>query len=117
MATKEQASFIVVEGDTLPQISGTLINDDDPNNKIPYDISAAGWIIRLHVAYDIPLVKIATKPTGGADGTFCFPWEDGDLQEGTFEAEVQVTSPLGTATAQRTADNQKFKLVIRKQIA
>ena len=104
----------IVEGDTLPEIMGVLMNDEDPENPVPYDIT--GWDIKLHVGYDIPLVKDAVISLG-TDGAFSFPWAPGDLQPGTWPAEIQVTAPFGVVTAQRTVEGVAFKLRIRKQIA
>jgi hypothetical protein len=100
----------LVEGDTLPILTGT-VTDDDGN---PVDIS--GWTINLHVGYGTPLVKAAQIPVG-TDGFYQFVWEEGDLVEGEWEIEVEFQTDLGVQTFQKTQFDDPLMLKIGHQIA
>jgi len=102
-------TFEIIEGDTLPLITGTLMEDD---GVTPVDI--AGFDIKLHIGYDEPLVKTAVIPLG-TDGAFSFPWLAGDLLPGLWPAEVQITSPSGILTLQKNAQGNRFKIKIHPQ--
>jgi hypothetical protein len=101
----------LVEGDTLPLLTGVVTKDDGT----PEDI-ANGWSIELHIDYPTPLVKAATIPIGTV-GYFEFGWQSGDLIPGLWPAEIQITSPIGIETYQRTTDDEILKLRISPQIA
>jgi len=100
----------LIQEDTLPLLSGVVSKDDGA----PEDIT--GWVISLHINYPTPLVKVATIPVG-TDGYYQFEWETGDLVPGAWEAEIQITSVIGTQTFQRTQDDEVLKLLIHPQIA
>lgn len=99
-----------VEGDTLPTISGVLTDDNDD----PIDIS--DYTIALHIGYKTPLV-IDAVITDAAGGVFYFPWESDSLVPGSWRAEIQVTSPSGVVTVQKTDGNEQFILRVMKEIA
>jgi hypothetical protein len=99
-----------IEGDTLPIITGALKDDAG----VAIDIRT--WDIKLHIGYATPLIKVATIPQD-ASGTFSFPWVPTDLQEGTFDAEIQITSPSGIQTAQKTTTGKRFKIKVYPQEA
>jgi hypothetical protein len=108
------SELVLVEGDTLPRVNGTIRDD----NGSPMNIS--GWVITLHIAYgdDLggPLVKTALIPNG-TDGFFEFMWEEGDLQPGRFDYELQFVKPDGVQTTQRNEDGSKLRMRINPQIA
>jgi hypothetical protein len=102
-------TFELIEGDTLPQITGTLTEDD---GTTPVDIT--GYDIKLHVGYDTPLVKTAVIPVG-TNGQFAFPWVAGDLTPGLWLAEIQIASPSGVLTLQKNTQGKRFKIKINPQ--
>lgn len=100
----------LVEGDTLPWLTGTITDDDGAV------VDVTGWAITLHIGYEPPLVKAATIPTG-TDGLYQFAWIAGDLRPGKWPAEVQVVTQIGVQTFQHTQAGDKLFLNISRQIA
>ena len=100
----------LVEGDTLPLLAGAITKNDGA----PEDIT--GWVIKLHIDYPTPLVKVAEIPEG-TDGYYQFVWAGGDLVPGRWKAELQIESSLGIQTFQKTQSNETIYLRIFQQIA
>lgn len=104
--------FEFVENDTLPIFYGKLLEDD---GVTPIDIT--GYDITLHIGYrPTPLIKDATVDDG-TTGEFSFVWLDGDLKAGTWSCEIQMISPDGKKTVQKSIDGIPLKFLISRELA
>ena len=77
-----------VANDTLPNLRGTLTDDAGE----PIDLT--GCSIALHIKYDPPRAKAASIIDAPA-GVWIGEWEHGDLAEGKWAYEIQVTDSNG----------------------
>jgi len=112
MALKShQLRFIA--GDTLPELRGTLTEDD---GTTPIDLTGAA--VALHIGYEIPLVKTATILDAAA-GQWQVSWETSDLREGVYSYEIQITDSGGDMrTINRHSDTDKpLQMIIDPEIA
>jgi hypothetical protein len=101
-----------VENDTLPKLRGTITEDDGT----PVDLNGAS--VELHIKYNTPLVKTATI-LDADNGKWLVEWEPGDLTEGKWVYEIQVTDAAGgirTWNRESTTDRQ-LTMVIDPEIA
>jgi hypothetical protein len=101
-----------VANDTLPNLKGTLTEDDGA----PVDLTGAS--VALHVKYETPLEKNATI-LDAAMGKWLVEWEPGDLIEGKWAYEIQVTDAAGgirTWNRESTTDRQ-LTMVIDPEVA
>ena len=103
--------FEFVENDTLPILYASLTEDDGVT-----PIGLSGYTITLHIGYTTPLVKDATI-TDLNSGQFSFVWVAGDLRVGTWAAEIQIISPEGKKTVQKSIDNVPLRFIVAKEIA
>ena len=87
------------EGDTLPEITGTLRDTD----------ISVGYTITLRVARPgVAALAIAHTDTDPLNGGFKFVWGGGDLVEGPDQqSSVTIISPSGTVTTERFLINVK----------
>lgn len=99
-----------VVGDTLPNLTGTLTDDEGD----PIDIST--YAITLHIGTPTPVVIDATI-TDGASGVFSFAIDGSELVAGRWPAEVQVVGPSGTLTYQDSETGRRFTLLVAEEIA
>jgi nitrogen fixation protein FixH len=103
-------NLIFVENDTLPNIVGVYKDADGT------PVNIAGYTIKLRIGY-ATVKEIAATLTDAASGEFTFYWTTGDLVEGTWLAEVEITDDTGKIlTAQRLTAGERLKLVVRPEI-
>jgi hypothetical protein len=98
------------EGDTIPNIVGTAKNNDGSAMNI------TGFTFKLHIGYEIPLVKTATilSPAGG---TFSFAWGANDLVTGIWDASIEIIAPSGTSTVRRIQNTSEvFTINVRPKV-
>lgn len=102
-----------VAGDTLPNLRGTLTEDD---GLTPVDLTAGS--VALHIGYDPPLIKAATITTP-ASGVWLVSWQPSDLREGTYNYEIQVTDAAGDVRTwnQHSASGKPLQMVISGEVA
>ena len=101
-----------VENDTLPSLQGTITEDDGTA------VDLTGCSVALHIKYDTPLIKTASI-TDAANGKWLVEWEPGDLQEGKWLYEIQVTdanSDARTWNRESTTD-RPLTMVIDAEVA
>ena len=80
------------EGNTLPEITGTLRDTD----------ISVGFTITLRVARPTTALVIAHTATDPLNGGFKFVWGPNDLIEGPDQqSSVTIVSPSGTITTKR----------------
>jgi len=89
-----------VENDTLPKLQCVYTGVD-----------LTGASVELHIGYAVPLVIVGTL-TDEVNGEFEFGYSIGDLQTGTWEAEIQITDNAGEVIT-----FQGLKFIIKAQIA
>jgi hypothetical protein len=94
-----------VENDTLPEVQCTY-TDTDGNA-----IDITGYTFEIHVQYAVPLSN-AGVIVDAANGIFKFEWGSGDIQSGTWNAEIQITDAGG-----KILTFQGLRLVVEPEIA
>lgn len=99
----------LVQGDTRPQISVTLTDD---NTGLPIDITGATCLLKFRAVGATTLVDTLTGAvTNGAGGVVVFSWNNTTLNvdPGDYEGEVEVTFPAGQGK-QTAYELLKFKV-------
>jgi len=101
---EDMLNMELVAGDTLPEYPFYLKDQDGA------DVDMTGFVAEMHVAYAVPLTIPANiiDPTGGE---FFIDFGPGDLVQGIYSAEIQVTNSSG-----KIRTWQKIKLIITPEI-
>lgn len=101
-----------VEGDTLPQLSGQITNDDgSPTNIL-------GYTITLGINYHPEPAYITGQIKDAANGEYVIPLTQEDLRAGTWKFQVEyVDASGGVVTLNRHPEtNQELELVVDQKI-
>ena len=80
----------------MPSVDTTL---SDASTGAAVDLSNASDVIRFYFrpvgSTATPTAIVCTKPTGGADGVVRVSWTAGQLTEGEFDGEFEITFASG----------------------